>query len=126
MSETVQVPNHLLDNESVEKMLIILFPCITKKPAYSAKKKHPLFLIFRENNYALRMMFFSDPLIKFLWKDLFIKKRSDILINHLRRIRSHEEIGRMKYDRFVKDLAINETKHQMTLLPDSVNSNKDV
>ena len=107
-------------------MLIILFPCITKKPAYASRKKHPLLLIFKENNYFLRMKFFSDPLIKFLWKDLFINKREDILINHLRRIRSHEDIGEMKYDRFVKDLAMNEVKHQMTLLPDIVNGTTDV
>ena len=104
MCERVKVPNNLLDKESVEKMLVILFPCITKKRAHSAKKKHPLFLIFKENNHALRMKFFSDPLIKFLWQHLFIKKREDILVNHLRRIRSHVEIGQAKYERFVKDL----------------------
>ena len=104
MIERVNVPQNLLDKESVEKMLVILFPCIAKRPAYSAKKKHPLFQIFKENNAALRMEFFRDPLIKFLWKDLFIKKYEDILVNHLRRIRSHVEIGQTRYERFVKDL----------------------
>ena len=67
MSERIKVPSSLLDSESVEKMLLILFPCSAKKPKYTAKKKHPLFLIFKENNAALRMKFFRDPLIKFLW-----------------------------------------------------------
>ena len=89
-------------------------------------KKHPLFLIFKENNHSLRMKFFSDPLIKHLWQDLFIKKREDILVNHLRRIRSHEEIGQTKYERFVKDLKINETRHKITLLPTSINDTTDV
>ena len=104
MIEKLQVPKDLLDAESVEKMLVILFPCITKRPAYAAKKRHPLVLIFKENNHSLRMMFFSDPLIKFLWKYLFIREHPDILINHLRRIRSHDDFGEMKYERFVKDL----------------------
>ena len=34
MREQVGVPNELLDAESVDKMLIILFPCITSRPAY--------------------------------------------------------------------------------------------
>ena len=67
MSERIKVPNSLNDKESVEKMILILFPCFAKRPTHSAKKKHPLFLIFKENNQALRMKFFKDPLIKFLW-----------------------------------------------------------
>ena len=101
MCERLKVPKSLLDTENVEKMLVILFPCIAKRPAYSDKKKHPLFRIFKENNHALRMKFFSDPLVKFLWQYLFIKKHENILVNHLRRIRSHEDIGQAKYDRFV-------------------------
>ena len=119
MREQVGVPNDLLDAESVDKMLIILFPCITSRPAYVAMKKSPLFRIFRENNYTLRTKFFSDPLIKFLWRDLFVKKREDILVTHLRRIRSLEVTGQTKYERFVKDLRINESRHGVTLLPNS-------
>jgi len=44
----------------------------------------------------------------------------------LRRIRSHEEIGQTKYERFVKDLKINETRHKITLLPTSINDTTDV
>ena len=126
MTEVVKVPSNLLDKNSVDKMLIIVFPCITKRPAYSAMKKHPLCLIFKENNAALRMEFFRDPLIRFLWKDFFIKNHENILINHLRRIRSHEEIGQTKYERFVKDLKINQTRHKITLLPNSVKSTMNV
>ena len=116
----VEAPPELLEKDSVDTMLIILFPCIIKKPAYRAMRKSPMFLIFRENNYTLRTRFFSDPLIKFLWKNVFIKKHEDILVTHLRRIRSHNIVGQTKYERFVKDLATNEIKHKITLLPDSI------
>ena len=79
-----------------------------------------MFRIFRENNYTLRTSFFSDPLIKFLWRDLFVKRREDILVTHLRRIRSLEVAGQTKYERFVQDLRANESRHGVTLLPNSV------
>ena len=120
MLECIKVPNSLLDKDSVTKMLIILFPCIIKRPAFKAMKNSPMFLIFKENNYTLRTKFFSDPLIKFLWKNFFIKKHEHIIITHLRRIRSHDIVGETKYERFVKDLSINEAKHKITLLPDSI------
>ena len=109
-----------MDKESIEKMLVILFPCITKRPAYKNMKKSPFLLIFKENNYNLRTKFFSDPLIKFIWRDVFIKKHEDILVTHLRRIRSHDVVGETKYERFVKDLQINENRHKITLLPISI------
>lgn len=120
MVEYVEAPKELLDKESVSKMLVVLFPCIIKRPVYKYMKKSPMFLIFRENNYNLRCKFFSDPLIKFLWGKVFIKKHEDVLITHLRRIRSHETIGETKYERFIKDLSINESKHGIKLLPESI------
>ena len=116
----VEAPPELLEKDCINTMLIILFPCIIKRPAFKAMRKSPMFLIFRENNYTLRTRFFSDPLIKFLWKNVFIKKHEDILVTHLRRIRSHKIVGQIKYERFVKDLMTNETKYKMTLLPDTI------
>ena len=120
MLEHLKVPKNFLDKESVDKMMIILYPCIIKRPEYSLMRKSPMFLIFKENNQTLRNLFFSDPLIKFLWRDVFIKKAEDILVGHLRRIRSHAVVGQTKYERFIKDLTINESRHGITLLPESI------
>ena len=116
----MECPAEFLEKESVTKMLIILFPCIIKRPAYKNMKKSPMFLIFRENNYKLRSKFFSDPLIKFVWSNVFIKKHEDVLITHLRRIRSHPPNGETRYERFVKDVTINEHINRVCLLPEAV------
>ena len=73
--------------------------------------------IFQENNQRLRCDFFQDPLIKYLWGNNFIKKQPEILISHLRRIRSQSVNGEEKYERFIKDMKDNEIRYNCSLLP---------
>ena len=53
--------------------------------------------IFKENNLRKRQLFFAEPLIKFLWIELFVTNKPEIIINHLRRARSHPLNGEYRY-----------------------------
>ena len=118
MSEFEDMPEVLLETEHVKKMLILLFPCIVKKFEYKHMNKSTTFKIFKENNFKLREKFFRDPLIKYLWSKVFISKHPEIIVNHLRRIRSQPENGELKYERLIKDLALNEANIKCSLLPE--------
>ena len=125
MSQYLSMPNALLNDENVVKMLTLLFPCSesrepTRMKKYTAEKS--LFAkIFRENNYDLRERFFNDPLAKFLWGKIFTVDAAEITINHLRRIRSLPNYGEEKYQRLRKNMVQVENEMKFKMLPDIAN-----
>ena len=110
----------MLDLDSIVKMITLLFPCSLRKvmPVEIGYRGH-LAQVFRENNKRLRQEFFSEPLIKHLWSKIFIVEGSDIVIDHMRRIRSAEEQGEEKYFKICRDMAGLEVQLRFKMLPDS-------
>ena len=74
--------------------------------------------MFRENNSATRKKLFSDPLIKYLWSDIFIEESPETVVTHLRRLHSHDVLGEAKYDRLMRDMMELELTMNFKLLPD--------
>ena len=64
------------------------------------------------------MKFFQEPLIKYLWSNIFILVCPEVSVSHLRRIRSEQENGEMKFDRFWSDVRKLEIKLNVKLLPE--------
>ena len=107
MVKELGAPEALLDVENVTKMLILLFPCtVSRHPMYTHLNKHVMVAIFKENNYRSRGEFFKDPLATFLWKKVFLGSHREVLIAHLRRMRSVAGVGEQMYKRFVEDLLL--------------------
>ena len=124
----LKLPEELLDEESIIKILTILFPCSIRKNFGSSnllQTKQLFIKVFKENNVKIRNTFFSDPLVKYLWSKIFIVDSPDICISHLRRIRSHALHGEAKYDRLIKDMAQNENIYNFKLLPDEAREQKN-
>ena len=93
--KSMQFPETLMDEVSTLKMLTIIFPCTIKKvkPNHFKSERNLLIQIFRENCNSKRSKFFMDPLIKFLWNNVFMVEASDIVHKHLRAIRSDPSYG---------------------------------
>ena len=74
MVNTLSLPEALVDEENVLKLLTIIFPCTIKKVDPENRKEERAFFlkIFRENSAIMRSKFFSDPLVKYLWEQIFI------------------------------------------------------
>ena len=64
-------------------------------------------------------MFFSDPLIKYIWANVFIRETTDICLGYLRKIRSHPDQGKEFVDRLVGDMIETEAACNLTMLPDA-------
>ena len=120
MTQKLALPAALMDEENIIKMLTLIFPCSTRKPlpAMTSNVDRTAFArVFRENNGSSRIKMFSDPLIANLWS-VFVEESPDIIVTHLRRIRSHEERGEVKFDRLMRDFMQLELTLNIRLLPD--------
>ena len=96
-----------MTDANIIKMLTLIFPCTTRRPLPNLTERVDRILfaqVFRENNNKVRTRFFSDLLIKYLWSKIFIITNPEIVVSHLRRLRSQESCGEAKYDRLVRDL----------------------
>ena len=121
----LKLPPELQDDQSVVKVLTLVFPCTLRRPLPNMLLTIDRVLfakVFRENNNTTRYKFFSDPLIKYLWSQIFIKEDPEILITQLRRLRSQEDLGEAKQDRLTKDMMVLELKLNFKMLPDMVKS----
>ena len=73
MTKDLQLPDDLIDDDSIAKMLLLLFPCAIKRELTSltlqmSDNQRAFFVkVFKENNVFLRNKLFSDPLVKYLW-----------------------------------------------------------
>ena len=75
--------------------------------------------VFKENSIFLRNSFFSDTLVKYLWSQIFIVEAPETTIAHLRRIRSIEDHGEIKYERMFSDMLQLEVSCNCKILPDA-------
>ena len=106
-------------------MLTLIFPCSTRRSSpdlWNSVDQILFTQIFRDNNNTIRSNFFSDPLIKYLWTRIFIRKNPEICTGHLRQLRSQPKVGKARYDRLVKDLMEMELLLNIELLPDTARS----
>jgi hypothetical protein len=106
--QRLNLPNDLMNTQSLYAMILLLFPSVNEQlfirnSGYSQIVPHldqiwvPFFEIFKENNIRKRSQFFSNPLIKNLWRLVFVDLWPDLVKQHLRRLRSFSVDGE---DRF--------------------------
>jgi hypothetical protein len=74
--------------------------------------------IYKENNISKRLLFFKTPLIKWLWRQVFINIKPDVFIMHLRRVRSYPCEGEERFRTLVLDMRYCEKKCGITILPE--------
>ena len=107
--------------------MLIIFPTIAKKRRNSRQFCEELEVfyedirlqcleIFKENNVKKRRAFFSEPLIKYLWK-LFVESKPDAIIHHLRRTRSYPFEGEQRYRALLADMRSLEQTLKVVILP---------
>ena len=104
--EDINLPHDLKDQDNILKLLTIIFPCTIKKirPFDLVDQRKELIAIFRENCSKKRLNFFQDPLVMYLWNQVFMKERPDIFENHMRKIKSDSKYGDIAIDKFVTSL----------------------
>ena len=120
----LDAPKDLCTPESAIKMVAIVFPCSIRKYARKHEREIAVVLkIFKENSIKLRDAFFSDPLIKYLWSEVFIKRAPEICITHLRRIRSVPHHGEARFNKLLQDMKRQEVTLEIKLLPMTSNVN---
>ena len=72
--DEIKLPHDLKDLDNTLKLLTIIFPSTMKKirPSDLIDERKDLVEIFRENCSNKRLKFFQDPLVKFLWNQVFM------------------------------------------------------
>ena len=113
----IKCPKELLSEETIAKLVVLLFPCKVKQAKWVHVRKTHFFRIFKENNIKLRNEFFNDPLIKHLWGAVYLEKHQSVLVNYLRHIRSGSDNGEAKYNTFMRDIRNQEIRSNCTILP---------
>ena len=110
-----------MDDENVLKMLTILFPCSLKKirPGKCKEKVKLFSCVFHENNFRMRREFFSDPLIRYIWPNIFVKEDSDFIVTNVRWVRSKHLDGPWKANTFLKNMQQMELDCNVEILPDN-------
>ena len=124
---TILLPASFMTKRCHMMLTLMLFPTVANKTHGKIRFIPQLemlmqqiritcFDIFKENNVAKRCTFFAEPLIQYLW-NIFIEKRPDISINHLRRVRSHPLDGEYRYQMIVKDMLEMEKRLEIQIIP---------
>ena len=74
MVNVLNLPSLFLNQDSIFKMITLLFPCSNKKDfKFDETEDRIIFLkAFKENSHGMRIRFFSNPLIKHMWGKIFI------------------------------------------------------
>ena len=62
--------------------------------------------MFKENCASRRLRFFKDPLVKFLWNNVFMQHKPHLLTSHLRWIKSDPDNGDIALLKFVSCLKV--------------------
>ena len=132
----LELPTVFMDMKTLCMITLMLFPTIAKKTRdsrqfseeleiYYAEIRMSCFEIFKENNVKKRRAFFSEPLIKYLWK-LFIVYKSEATIHHLRRTRSYPYEGEMRYRTLISDMHCLENLYNVKILPDYARNSNSI
>ena len=100
------LPGELIDDENILKLLTLLFPCTNKKfrPTECVESREMLLSTLSENNEKMRQVFFSDPLIRYLWNHVFMQDRPAFVSNHMRWFRSDPKYGEAGVLKFINCL----------------------
>ena len=108
------------------KLLTIIFPCTLKRlqPQQNREERLKLINIFTENNQRSRKDFFDDPMIQFLWSNVFIKENPDLVTSQLKSLKSEQDLGAIKVERFIISIQQLEEQHQIRFLPLGANAEK--
>ena len=75
--------------------------------------------VFRENHCKMRIRFFQEPMVKYLWENVFVVEYGHEITQYMRFVRSQSDQGDFKYFRLMQELLTIETTHNVKLLPDS-------
>ena len=104
--DDIKLPQDLKNQDNTLKLLTIIFPSTIMKirPHDCIGERKELVNIFRENCSNKRLKFFQDPLVKYLWNELFMRDRPDIFEDHLRQIKSDSNNGENAIVKFVTSL----------------------
>ena len=122
--ERFNVPEELQNPENMLKLLTIIFPCTLKRlqPEKNRDERHRLIDIFTENNLRRRQDFFDDPMIRFLWNNVFIKNNADLVMTQIKSLKGEQDQYTIKVERFIQSIQQLEEHHQIKFLPDGVNA----
>ena len=106
--DMINVPNDLKDEHNALKLLTIIFPQTLRKirPFEYAEEREDLNEVFKENCASRRLRFFKDPLVKFLWNNVFMQHKPHLLTSHLRWIKSDPDNGDIALLKFVSCLKV--------------------
>ena len=127
MVDDLSLPDVLLNKKNLLKMVTILFPCTVKKVVPSEYKNERIFLVkaFGENSAKIRQKFFSEPLVKYLWINHFMKESPGTVLSYLRSMRSKEH-GEHKLKKFLQNLEWMETACNYKIFPESFTSEDSI
>ena len=125
----LELPACFMDERSFCSMAIILFPTMNRTKGVAknylpeidthlAEIKQSCYDVFQENNMKKRRAFFGEPLLQHLWK-LFVYIKPDVLIQHLRRTRSHPNAGEARYKMLLDDIQVTEKLCNFKIIPDN-------
>ena len=124
----LELPSCFMDMKTLSCMTIILFPTVVKKrknskqfipevEQYFQETRLWCYEVFQENNVKKRRAFFTEPLIRYLWK-MFIVFKPDVVIHHLRRTRSYPYDGEARYKTLISDIKDTERLCNVKILPE--------
>ena len=82
--------------------------------------------VFKENNSRTRRAFFSDPLIKYLWAQIFIKEAPETCLTYLRRLKSDPMYGTTRLNKFLQDIEETEANCNFKMLPDIARNRENI
>ena len=87
-------------------MLTIIFPCTTKhvQPQSNSEERHKMITVFRENCSKTRRQFFNNPLVRYLWSEVFMRHNPEIIMVQLRRMKADREKGDIAVKKFVESM----------------------
>ena len=116
--ERLLVPKELRGHDFVLIMLTIIFPCTTKyvQPKSNFEERHQMITVFRENCRKSRKQFFSNPLVRYLWSEVFIKRNPEIIKVQLRRMRTDREKGEVAVRKFIDSMQEIQDTHKVVFL----------
>ena len=102
----IRVPNNLCRHDYQLIMLTILFPCTVKYvlPNTNPEERHLMVTVFRENSNRTRLLFFSNPLVKYLWNQVFMRQNPEIIMTQLRLLKSDKYRGQRGVNKFVESM----------------------
>ena len=128
--KAIPLPDKFLTRKHFAMMTLLLFPTMHgKKPidrmyvSELEEFKRDINVCclegFKENNIQKRHIFFGEPFIQFLWGELFTISRPELIINHLRRVRTHPLDGEYRYQMIVSDMLHVEQTYNMKIIPET-------